>query len=171
MKQPSPIKATFSSTQLLSLQPRCHARTRARRDAVHRHSPGLRVVVQGAAARARSRRVLLQGRQAPSRAAHAEADPHHPQGAGRPARHPRDDDAAGVPVVPRAPRAASGFQSNQFRQIEFVLGAKNESAISRAFPRASRAARRSSGDTSEPTMWDAFFTILRAKDIRCRRHI
>ena len=32
--------------------------------------------------------------------------------------------------------AASGFQSNQFRQIEFVLGAKNESAIAR-FPEGS----------------------------------
>src|SRR5580765_7671869 len=35
--------------------------------------------------------------------------------------------------------AASGFQSDQFRQIEFFLGAKNESAIAR-FPEQSRAA-------------------------------
>src|SRR6478736_6528519 len=34
--------------------------------------------------------------------------------------------------------AASGFQSDQFRQIEFVLGAKNESIVSR-FPPGSRA--------------------------------
>src|SRR5881392_3666049 len=34
--------------------------------------------------------------------------------------------------------AASGFQSDQFRQIEFLLGAKNEAAIAR-FPEASRA--------------------------------
>ena len=34
--------------------------------------------------------------------------------------------------------AASGFQSDQFRQIEFVLGAKSESAIAR-FPAGSRA--------------------------------
>src|SRR6188474_412388 len=32
--------------------------------------------------------------------------------------------------------AASGFQSDQFRQIEFVLGAKNEAAIAR-FPEGS----------------------------------
>ena len=41
-----------------------------------------------------------------SRAAHAEAHPHHPEGARRAARHPRDDDAARVPVVSRA--AGSG---------------------------------------------------------------
>src|SRR5918993_1335080 len=34
--------------------------------------------------------------------------------------------------------AASGFQSDQFRQIEFVLGAKSEAAIER-FPDGSRA--------------------------------
>jgi tryptophan 2,3-dioxygenase len=34
--------------------------------------------------------------------------------------------------------AASGFQSDQFRQIEFVLGAKNDKAI-RRFPEGSRA--------------------------------
>src|SRR6187455_2226594 len=34
--------------------------------------------------------------------------------------------------------AASGFQSDQFRQIEFVLGAKSEGALAR-FPPASRA--------------------------------
>src|SRR5687767_3606510 len=35
-------------------------------------------------------------------------------------------------------QAASGFQSDQFRQIEFVLGAKNDKAI-RRFPEGSRA--------------------------------
>src|SRR5262245_17282130 len=34
--------------------------------------------------------------------------------------------------------AASGFQSDQFRQIEFALGLKSEAAIDR-FPRGSRA--------------------------------
>src|SRR5436309_10665377 len=34
--------------------------------------------------------------------------------------------------------AASGFQSDQFRQIEFLLGAKNQAAIAR-FPEGSRA--------------------------------
>ena len=35
------------------------------------------------------------------RARHAQAHPHHPQGDGRPARHPGDDDPARVPLVPR----------------------------------------------------------------------
>src|SRR5215467_3573278 len=34
--------------------------------------------------------------------------------------------------------AASGFQSDQFRQIEFVLGAKSDAAVTR-FPEGSRA--------------------------------
>src|SRR5918992_2859179 len=34
--------------------------------------------------------------------------------------------------------AASGFQSDQFRQLEFVLGAKSDKAIAR-FPAGSRA--------------------------------
>src|SRR5918911_2205725 len=34
--------------------------------------------------------------------------------------------------------AASGFQSDQFRQIEFLLGAKNDRALAR-FPEGSRA--------------------------------
>src|SRR6476620_5000055 len=36
--------------------------------------------------------------------------------------------------------AASGFQSDQFRQIEFVLGAKSQQAIAR-FPEGGRARR------------------------------
>ena len=43
--------------------------------------------------------------------------------------------------------AASGFQSDQFRQIEFVLGAKSEAAIAR-FPEGSRARGALSGVTS-----------------------
>src|SRR3954467_14696810 len=35
-------------------------------------------------------------------------------------------------------QAASGFQSDQFRQLEFMLGAKTEAAIAR-FPEGSRA--------------------------------
>ena len=37
--------------------------------------------------------------------------------------------------------AASGFQSDQFRQLEFVLGRKSSAAIER-FPAGSRARRR-----------------------------
>jgi tryptophan 2,3-dioxygenase len=55
--------------------------------------------------------------------------------------------------------AASGFQSDQFRQIEFVLGAKNESAIAR-FASGSRARAALERRYHEPTLWDAFLQYL-----------
>jgi tryptophan 2,3-dioxygenase len=55
--------------------------------------------------------------------------------------------------------AASGFQSDQFRQIEFVLGLKSPSAIER-FPEASRARAELERRYREPTVWDAFLRYL-----------
>jgi tryptophan 2,3-dioxygenase len=55
--------------------------------------------------------------------------------------------------------AASGFQSDQFRQIEFVLGAKHEPAIAR-FPDGSRARVALERRHAEPTLWDAFLRYL-----------
>jgi tryptophan 2,3-dioxygenase len=55
--------------------------------------------------------------------------------------------------------AASGFQSDQFRQIEFVLGLKAESAITR-FAEGSRARRALEMRFREPTIWDAFVGYL-----------
>ena len=55
--------------------------------------------------------------------------------------------------------AASGFQSDQFRQIEFVLGAKSESAIAR-FAASSRARTALERRYREPTLWDAFLHYL-----------
>ena len=55
--------------------------------------------------------------------------------------------------------AASGFQSDQFRQIEFVLGQKSRAAIDR-FPSDSRARRALVGRWHEPTLWDAFLDYL-----------
>jgi tryptophan 2,3-dioxygenase len=55
--------------------------------------------------------------------------------------------------------AASGFQSDQFRQIEFVLGAKHESAIAR-FTAGSRARDALERRYVEPTLWDAFLHYL-----------
>ena len=55
--------------------------------------------------------------------------------------------------------AASGFQSDQFRQIEFVLGAKSEKAI-RRFPDSSRARAALERRYHEPTVWDAFLHYL-----------
>ena len=50
--------------------------------------------------------------------------------------------------------AASGFQSDQFRQIEFLLGVKSEQAIQR-FPEGSRALARpaeASRNRTQPTI-------------------
>ncbi len=55
--------------------------------------------------------------------------------------------------------AASGFQSDQFRQIEFVLGAKSDKAILR-FPQGTRARTALERRFTEPTLWDAFLHYL-----------
>jgi tryptophan 2,3-dioxygenase len=55
--------------------------------------------------------------------------------------------------------AASGFQSDQFRQIEFMLGVKNEAAIAR-FPEGTRAHSALRTRHGEPTLWDAFLHYL-----------
>jgi tryptophan 2,3-dioxygenase len=55
--------------------------------------------------------------------------------------------------------AASGFQSDQFRQIEFALGVKSNSAIYR-FPDGSRARVALERRYREPTLWDAFLHYL-----------
>jgi tryptophan 2,3-dioxygenase len=55
--------------------------------------------------------------------------------------------------------AASGFQSDQFRQIEFMLGAKSEGSIAR-FATGSRARAALERRYREPTLWDAFLQYL-----------
>ncbi|MGE5357448.1 MAG: tryptophan 2,3-dioxygenase [Bacteroidales bacterium] len=55
--------------------------------------------------------------------------------------------------------AASGFQSDQFRQMEFVLGVKSRQAVSR-FPEGSRARRVLERRYGERTLWDAFLKYL-----------
>jgi tryptophan 2,3-dioxygenase len=55
--------------------------------------------------------------------------------------------------------AASGFQSDQFRQIEFVLGVKSETAI-RRFPEGSRARNELERRYGDPALWDAFLRYL-----------
>jgi tryptophan 2,3-dioxygenase len=54
---------------------------------------------------------------------------------------------------------ASGFQSDQFRQLEFLLGHKTRGAIER-FPEGSRARRALEDRWREPTLWDAFLRYL-----------
>jgi tryptophan 2,3-dioxygenase len=55
--------------------------------------------------------------------------------------------------------AASGFQSDQFRQIEFVLGRKSQPAIAR-FGEGSRARQALEARWQAPTLWDAFLQYL-----------
>jgi len=55
--------------------------------------------------------------------------------------------------------AASGFQSDQFRQIEFALGVKSEEGI-RRFPQGTRARVALERRYHEPTLWDAFLRYL-----------
>jgi tryptophan 2,3-dioxygenase len=55
--------------------------------------------------------------------------------------------------------AASGFQSDQFRQIEFLLGVKSEQVI-RRFPDGSRARAALERRYGAPTIWDAFLRYL-----------
>src|SRR5437773_5732333 len=55
--------------------------------------------------------------------------------------------------------AASGFQSDQFRQMEFVLGVKSAHAIER-FADGSRARTELERRYHEPTLWDAFLRYL-----------
>ena len=56
--------------------------------------------------------------------------------------------------------AASGFQSDQFRQVEFVLGAKSRAAIDR-FGESTRARAALEARWNAPTLWDAFLHYLR----------
>lgn len=55
--------------------------------------------------------------------------------------------------------AASGFQSDQFRQLEFVLGVKSTGAIDR-FSKGSRAHAALVSRHAQPTLWDAFLRYL-----------
>jgi len=55
--------------------------------------------------------------------------------------------------------AASGFQSDQFRQLDFVLGNKSQAAIER-FPSDTRARKALEQRFGSPTLWDAFLKYL-----------
>ncbi len=55
--------------------------------------------------------------------------------------------------------SGSGFQSFQFRELEFVLGLKNPKALER-YPAGSAQRSRLERRMSEPTIWDAFLHFL-----------
>jgi tryptophan 2,3-dioxygenase len=56
----------------------------------------------------------------------------------------------------------SGFQSFQFRELEFVLGLKRPEALDR-YPKDSVARARLERRLAEPTLWDAFLKALGAR--------
>ena len=55
--------------------------------------------------------------------------------------------------------AASGFQSDQFRQLEFLIGVKNPKAVER-FATGTRARVALEQRYHQPTIWDAFLHYL-----------
>jgi len=56
----------------------------------------------------------------------------------------------------------SGFQSYQFRELEFVLGQKRRSAVDH-YPEGSEARRRLEERLARPTLWDGFLRLLAAR--------
>lgn len=57
--------------------------------------------------------------------------------------------------------AGSGFQSAQFREIEFILGKKGRPAFER-YPEGSEQRHRVERRFKEPTLWDGFLQYLAA---------
>jgi tryptophan 2,3-dioxygenase len=55
--------------------------------------------------------------------------------------------------------SGSGFQSFQFRELEFELGLKNRAALDR-YPQGSEGRLRLERRLHEPTVWDAFLRYL-----------
>src|SRR5256712_12851368 len=55
--------------------------------------------------------------------------------------------------------SGSGFQSFQFRELEFVLGVKNPAAIGR-YPEGSDPRGRLEARFGQATLWDAFLAYL-----------
>ena len=58
--------------------------------------------------------------------------------------------------------SGSGFQSFQFRELEFVLGMKNPDALTR-YPAGSETRRRLERRLADATLWDSFLRFLAAK--------
>jgi tryptophan 2,3-dioxygenase len=58
--------------------------------------------------------------------------------------------------------SGSGFQSYQFRELEFLLGMRHQAALSR-YPEGSPARARLEKRLAEPSLWDAFLHYLAAK--------
>ena len=61
--------------------------------------------------------------------------------------------------------SGSGFQSSQFREIEFILGKKGRPSFER-YPEGSEQRKRVERRFSQPTLWDAFLHYLAANGYR-----
>jgi tryptophan 2,3-dioxygenase len=60
---------------------------------------------------------------------------------------------------------ASGFQSVQFREIEFLSGAKDRGFLARFRGLTEDEHVRLSRRLAEPSLWDAFLTVMRVADL------
>ena len=60
--------------------------------------------------------------------------------------------------------SGSGFQSHQFRELEFALGLKDPRALER-YPEGSEARRRLERRLAASTLWDAFLRYLQANGV------
>ncbi|MCD4533914.1 tryptophan 2,3-dioxygenase family protein [Nocardioides sp. cx-169] len=60
---------------------------------------------------------------------------------------------------------ASGFQSVQFRELEFVSGAKDAAYVERFRGLTDEERQRLGRRLAEPTLWDAFLDVLRAQGL------
>ena len=60
---------------------------------------------------------------------------------------------------------ASGFQSVQFRELEFLSGAKDPAYVDRFRGITAEEDARLRQRLAEPTLWDAFVDVLRARGL------
>jgi tryptophan 2,3-dioxygenase len=60
---------------------------------------------------------------------------------------------------------ASGFQSVQFRELEFLSGAKDESFVARFRSLTDAERGRLARRLSEPSLWDAYLDLLRRRGL------
>lgn len=60
---------------------------------------------------------------------------------------------------------ASGFQSVQFRELEFLSGAKDPRYLDRFKGITTAEQERLDARLAEPTLWDAFLAVLRSLDL------
>jgi tryptophan 2,3-dioxygenase len=60
---------------------------------------------------------------------------------------------------------ASGFQSVQFRELEFLSGAKDEGFVARFRSLTDAERQRLARRLAEPTLWDAYLQLLRLRDL------